>query len=56
VVVEQLRAVGVTPMLVVDAVVEHLRSVTLNQMANYDELTRQQQSIFEARYGARVNG
>lgn len=51
VVAEQLRAIGVTPMLVVDAVVEHLRSVTLNQMENYDELTRQQQAVFEGRYG-----
>jgi hypothetical protein len=59
VVVEQVRAAGVTPMLVVDSVVEHLRSMTLNQMANYDELTRQQQAVFEARYGAvtpRVDG
>ena len=50
-IVEQLRAHNVAPMLVPGAVVEHLESVTLNVVANRDELTWGCVRLFNAKYG-----
>lgn len=54
VVVEQLRAHGITPMLVPAAEVTHLRSVTLNNQDRqvYDELTWGQLDVFIDLYGS----
>jgi GT2 family glycosyltransferase len=51
VVIEQLKAVGVQPMLVPGARVQHLQSVTLRQRPDIDDLTWAQLEIFEAKYG-----
>ena len=52
VVIEQLRAVDVLPMLVANATVEHLGSVTLQRTDDpSDDLTWKQIDIFNQRYG-----
>lgn len=51
VVIEQLKSVGVQPMLVPGALVQHLQSVTLRQRPDLEELTWAQLEIFEAKYG-----
>ncbi|HJT91695.1 MAG TPA: hypothetical protein VJ777_07085, partial [Mycobacterium sp.] len=51
VVIEQLKLVGVEPMLVVDSVVEHLQSATLKHQPAPDELTWKQIDIFNRKYG-----
>ena len=53
VVIEQAKAVGVLPMIVPGAVVEHVQSVTLNAAPSpeRDELTWKQIDIFATKYG-----
>lgn len=53
VVIEQARAAGVLPMLVSDALVEHVQSVTLNTASgpDRDDLTWKQVDLFAAKYG-----
>lgn len=52
VVIEQAKALGVTPMLVADAKVRHLVSATLRDTSNDDgKLTWQQVDIFNRKYG-----
>ena len=53
IVIEQLRALDVQPMLVPDARVEHVQSVTLRRQdpGVRDELTWKQLDIFERQYG-----
>jgi hypothetical protein len=51
VVIEQLTAAGIQPMLVADAHVKHLVSATLNTQPNRDELTWGQVDEFNHRYG-----
>ena len=51
VVIEQARAAGVQPMIVPDAVVEHVQSATLNRQPNRDDLTWAQLDIFINKYG-----
>lgn len=51
VVIEQLKTIGVEPMLVVDSIVEHLQSVTLRGQPNNDDLTWKQIDIFSRKYG-----
>lgn len=51
VVIEQLKAIGIPPMLVPGAKVQHLGSVTLRQTHDPEEkLTRQQLEIFRRKY------
>ena len=52
VVIEQLKQIGIEPMLVVDSIVEHLQSVTLRQQINNDDLTWKQIDIFSRKYGS----
>ncbi len=51
VVIEQVKAVGVMPMLVTDSIVEHLQSVTFRAQRNRDELTWRNIAIFNEKYG-----
>jgi hypothetical protein len=51
VVIEQVKAVGIMPMLVVDSVVEHLQSVTVRGQANRDDLTWRNIDVFNRKYG-----
>lgn len=51
VVIEQLRGIGVEPMLVPDSRVEHLQSVTLKREPHPYELTWKQIDIFNQKYG-----
>lgn len=52
VVIEQCRAAGVLPMLVIESAVEHLGSVTLlSEPEHLDERTWAQLAIFEQAYG-----
>ena len=51
VVIEQVRAAGVAPMLVPASLVEHLQSVTLRTRPNHDELTWRNIAIFNRKYG-----
>lgn len=52
VVVEQAREYGVAPMIVPDAVIEHVQSMTLNTKPSRDELTWKQIDIFAEKYGS----
>lgn len=51
VVVEQVKAAGETPMLVVDSLVDHLGSVTLKSEADQVDLTWGQMDVFIKKYG-----
>jgi GT2 family glycosyltransferase len=51
VVIEQVKEVGVQPMLVPKAVVDHQISVTLRQSPDRDDLTWRQIDIFNRKYG-----
>lgn len=53
-VIEQVKALGIEPMIVPDAVVEHKQSVTLNDCdpQEYDELTWGQLDVFIRKYGS----
>lgn len=53
-VIEQVRAVGVSPMLVTSSLVEHVQSSTLKSenRERHDELTWQQVDIFINKYGS----
>jgi len=50
VVVEQLKSVGVEPMLVSNSIVSHLRSVTLDSTPNKNKLTWGQIEIFNEKF------
>ena len=52
VVIEQAKAVGVSPMLVPSAIVEHVQSQTLVEQPNRDHLTWAQLDQFIAKYGS----
>lgn len=49
--IEQLRAIGVAPMMVPDAHVHHLGSVTLNTLDNHDDVTWKYIDLFNRKYG-----
>lgn len=51
VVIEQLRGIGIEPMLVPGSQVEHIQSVTLSREPHPDELTWKQIDIFNQKYG-----
>lgn len=51
VVIEQARAVGIAPMIVPAAVVEHDQSATLGTSTNRDDLTWRQLDVFIQKYG-----
>ena len=50
-VVEQAKARGVLPMIVPDALVDHVQSATLKSQPGRDDLTWKQVDIFAAKYG-----
>ncbi len=52
VVIEQLRAIGIAPMIVPSAIVEHDQSQTLTKAPNRDDLTWAQLDIFIRKYGS----
>lgn len=51
VVIEQLRALDIAPMIVPDALVEHLQSVSLRRRTDSDDLTWKNIDIFNRKYG-----
>ena len=50
-VIEQVKAKGITPMLVKDSLVEHIASQTLTEESNQDELKWPNVKIFNDKYG-----
>ena len=50
--VEQARLAGVAPMIVPSSVVEHIQSLTVNELGNGDDLTWGQLDVFIQKYGS----
>jgi len=51
VVIEQVTKTGTAPMLVPKSIVHHLRSMTLQNKSEQEDLTWQQVDIFNQKYG-----
>ncbi len=54
--IEQVKKIGILPMLVVNSKVEHLGSKTLSGSENYEELTKEQVKIFNTKYKKNLFG